>query len=75
MTIIDQAEQLRQQAISLLLQERGTIDQKLTQLGHDGNAIEIKNRKPKTCGRCGQEGHTMRTVPNARGMKHLIISG
>jgi hypothetical protein len=29
-------------------------------LGYDGEA-EIKTRKPKTCGRCGQEGHTMRT--------------
>ena len=61
MTILDQAEQLRQQAISLLLQEHGTIEQKLTQLGYDGAAGEIKTRKPKTCGRCGQEGHTTRT--------------
>jgi hypothetical protein len=60
MTILDQAEQLRQQAISLLLKERGMIEEKLTQLGYDGEA-EIKTRKPKTCGRCGQEGHTMRT--------------
>jgi hypothetical protein len=63
MTILDQAEQLRQQAISLLLQERGTIEQKLTQLGYDGAVGKIKNRKPKTCGRCGQEGHTVKTCP------------
>ena len=63
MSILEQAEQLRQQAISLLLQERGTIDQKLHQLGYDGETGEIKNRKPTTCGRCGQEGHTMRTCP------------
>ena len=63
MTIIDQAEQLRQQAISLLVQERETIDQKLAQMGYDGMPGEIKSRKPKTCGRCGQEGHTMRTCP------------
>ena len=63
MSIIDQAEQLRQQAISLLLQERGTIDQKLHQFGYDGEAGGTKNRKPTTCGRCGQEGHTVRTCP------------
>lgn len=66
MSILDQAEQLRQQAISLLLQERGTIDQKLNQLGHNGEAAEIKNRKPKTCGRCGQEGHTMSRCHTAK---------
>jgi len=63
MNIIDQAEQLRQQAISLLLQERGTIEQKLSQLGYDGVTNEIKSRKPTTCGRCGQEGHSVRTCP------------
>ncbi len=63
MSIIDQAEQLRQQAISLLLQERGTIEQKLNQLGYDGETGEIKNRKPTTCRRCGQGGHTIRTCP------------
>jgi hypothetical protein len=62
MTILEQAEQLRQQAISILVQERETIELKLGQLGYDGAGVaEIKNRKPKTCGRCGQEGHTMRT--------------
>lgn len=66
MTILDQAEQLRQQAISLLLQERGTIQERLTQLGYDGESVgEIKNRKPKTCSRCWQEGHTARTCPAA----------
>ena len=63
MSIIDQVEELRQQAISLLLQERGVIEQKLNQLGYDGVTGEIKNRKPKTCGRCGQQGHTMRRCP------------
>lgn len=63
MTILEQAEQLRQQAISILVQERETIDQRLIQLGYDGVSTEIKNRKPKTCGRYGQEGHTMRSCP------------
>jgi hypothetical protein len=66
MSIIDQAEQLRQQAISLLLQERGTIEQKLSQLGYDGETGGIKNRKRTTCGRCGIEGHTMRTCPTRK---------
>jgi hypothetical protein len=61
MSILDQAEQLRQQAIALLLQERGTIEHKLNQLGHDGQPGELKPRKPKSCRRCGQEGHTTRT--------------
>jgi hypothetical protein len=65
MTILDQAEQLRQQAISLLLQERGTIEQKLNQMGYDGAPANPKSRKSKTCGRCGQEGHTTRTCPSA----------
>jgi len=63
MTILDQAEQLRQQAISLLLQERQCIEAKLAQLGQDGATTETKSRKPKTCRRCGQEGHTTRTCP------------
>ena len=42
MTILDQAEQLRQEAISLLLQERGTIEKKLTQLGYTGETGKQK---------------------------------
>jgi hypothetical protein len=64
MTILEQAEDLRKQAISLLLQERETIDQKLNQLGHNGEPVEIKNRKAKTCGSCGREGHTSRSCPS-----------
>jgi hypothetical protein len=66
MTILEQAEQLRQQAIGLLLQERKSIEAKLGQLGYDGLSAEIKNRKPKTCGRCGQEGHTARTCTDTK---------
>ena len=57
--IIDQAEELRQQAISLLLAERETIDRKLNQLGHDG--AEPKTGRVKKCSRCGTEGHSVRT--------------
>jgi hypothetical protein len=62
MTILDQAEQLRQQALSLLIQERETIDQKITQLGGAENRTDVKkDRKQKTCGQCGEVGHTIRT--------------
>ena len=59
--IIDQAEELRAQAIALLLQERNAIEQKLGQLGYDG--AETKSRKQITCGKCGAGGHTARTCP------------
>jgi len=67
MTILEQAEDLRKHAISLLLQERETINQKLDQLGHNGEPVEIRNRKAKTCGICGREGHTSRSCPNPSG--------
>jgi len=63
MTTIEQAEQLRQEAIVLLLHERQAIDEKLQQLGHNGEPIENKERKQKACRRCGQAGHTIRTCP------------
>jgi hypothetical protein len=62
MSILDQAEDLRKQAIALLVGERQTIDERLAQLGYqNGESIEKENRKPKTCGRCGAAGHTVRT--------------
>jgi len=59
--IIDQAEDLRKQAIALLLHERQTIDEKLQQLGHNGEAVLNNGRKQNACRRCGQAGHTVRT--------------
>jgi hypothetical protein len=65
MTTLEQAEQLRQQAIDLLLAERTLIENKLAALSYDGaGAFEAKIRKPKTCGRCGLEGHTARKCPS-----------
>ena len=60
--ILDQAEELRMQAIGLLLTERQEIDHKLTMLGHDGTALEKKTRACKTC---GQGGHNAKTCPQA----------
>jgi hypothetical protein len=59
--IIDQAEALRQQAISLLMAERQTIDQKLAMLGADGT--EAPAKKGKVCGVCSSPDHNARTCP------------
>jgi len=41
-------QNLRNQAIALLLDERGKIDDQLKQLGHNnGNAPKRRGRKPK----------------------------
>jgi len=62
MTAIEQAEELRQKALALLLGERQAIDDKLAMLGHDGTAKPV-TRKPTTCAKCGEVGHTVRTCP------------
>lgn len=61
--ILDQVETLRQQALSLLLEERANIEAKLTQLGFDGAALAEQKKTGRTvkCSRCNQEGHTVRT--------------
>jgi hypothetical protein len=46
-----------------LLHERQTIDEKLQQLGHNGEPVLNNARKQKVCSRCGQAGHTARTCP------------
>jgi hypothetical protein len=45
MTILDQAEELRQKAIGLLLNEREQIDQRLNQLGHDEQKTAPSKRR------------------------------
>lgn len=67
MTILDQAEQLRQQAISLLLHERETIDQKLTLLGYDGTAKEAR----RSCSRCGGADHNARRCPKNKPQENI----
>lgn len=66
--IIDTADKLRRDAISLLVAERQEIDQKLKQLGFEtGDATSLVDaatiRKTRTvkCGVCGAEGHTARS--------------
>ena len=56
MTILEQAEQLRQQAITLLIQEREAIDHKLAQMGYDGTPKESK----RACSICGATDHNAR---------------
>jgi hypothetical protein len=59
MNIVDQAEELRQKAITLLVQEREAIDQKLVQLGFDGSLKEAK----RSCSICGAADHNARRCP------------
>ena len=57
--ILKQAEELRQQAISLLLDERQAIDRTLAMLGYDGGSPAAP-AKPKTCAVCGSPEHNAR---------------
>jgi hypothetical protein len=59
-TILEQAEQYRQQAIALLIQERETIDQKLNQLGANGDNSPAA-KKVRACSKCGSADHNART--------------
>jgi len=56
MSILDQAEELRQKAITLLLQECEAIDEKLVQMGYDGQPRETK----RSCSNCGATDHNAR---------------
>jgi hypothetical protein len=61
MTILAQAEQLRQQAIDLLLAERTLINDKLATLGFDGTGKpEAKKEATRKCGKCGSPEHNAR---------------
>jgi hypothetical protein len=62
MSILDQAEELRQKAITLLVQEREAIDQKLVQLGFDGSPKEAK----RSCSVCGAADHNARRCPKGK---------
>jgi hypothetical protein len=68
--IIDQAEALRQQAISLLMVERQTIDQKLAMLGADATSpvsSPSSPGRPRACGKCGLLGHNAKTCKETPG--------
>ena len=57
---IQEAEALRQQAISLLVADRSAIEEKLTQLGYDGTT---PTQKKKVCSLCQSADHNARTCP------------
>jgi hypothetical protein len=60
---IKRAEELRQSAIALLLEEKGELDEKLAQMGWDGIGAAPKKGRVKTCSLCSGEGHTAPTCP------------
>jgi hypothetical protein len=51
----------------LLLQEREAIDQKLTQLGHDGTPREAK----RSCSICGAADHNARRCPKNKAPENI----
>ncbi len=57
---IEQAEALRQQAITILVADKTAIEQKLSQLGYDGTAGVPKK---KVCSLCQSADHNARTCP------------
>lgn len=57
---IDQAEALRRQAIALLIADRTAIEEKLAQLGYDG---QTPTQKKKVCSLCQSADHNARTCP------------
>jgi hypothetical protein len=62
--ITDQAEELRQRAIALLMQEQEAIDEKLSQLGHDGHRPASK----RSCSTCGAADHNARRCPKGKAL-------
>jgi hypothetical protein len=65
MTTIERAEEMRQNAIALLLEERSTINDKLAQLGFGTEeAKPTPPPKKRACSVCGGESHNAKTCPN-----------
>jgi Zinc knuckle len=62
--ILDRADELRKQAITLLVTERRAIDERLRMLAYDG-AEPSTPTEPKTrvCRECGEPGHNSRRCP------------
>jgi hypothetical protein len=56
------AEEMRQSAIALLLEEKGEIEEQLAKLGWDGNGAVPK--RGKACSICSSPEHNARTCPN-----------
>ncbi len=62
--ILNQVEDLRQKAISILLAERQAIDEKLALVGYTANGQMPK--KTKACSICGSLEHNARTCSQAK---------
>jgi hypothetical protein len=69
--VVNQAEELRQKMIVLLVAERQAIDEKLAQIGHDGGLQAAK--KGKTCSICGSVEHNARTCDQKKGPDSVQI--
>jgi hypothetical protein len=75
--ITDQAEDLRKQAIALLVAERQAIDSKLALLGFNAAEQGIAEPSCKKCSVCGDPSHNARfhkkDAPENPGAKDRII--
>jgi hypothetical protein len=61
---IDQAEDLRQRAVDILLAERAAIDEHLAMLSYDGReAPSAASSKRRVCTVCGSADHNARRCP------------
>ena len=60
--VIEQADELRKQAIEILLIERAAIDERLKMFAYDGteNSPFVRQR---ICGICGSAEHNARRCP------------
>lgn len=63
-TTIEQADELRSRAITLLLTERTAIDERLKLLGYGGTT---PTSKQKVCSVCGDSSNNARRCPNKKG--------
>jgi hypothetical protein len=60
---IKRAEELRQNAIALLLEEKLAVEEKLAQFGWENGTPAPKKGRVKTCSLCSGENHTAPTCP------------
>jgi hypothetical protein len=75
MTTIERAEELRQQAIAMLLQDRDAINFHLATLGYDGsNKPEKQKGATRKCGKCGSSDHNARRCKSVDEGDHTSVS-